>query len=60
MFVQVNTRKTRVYTCALLDMVEQGVVDRDSLIRDLLAYMSDAEVEDFARSNGYVDDDQDE
>ena len=62
MFIQVNTRKTRAYTVALLDMVEQGVVDRDTLIQDLLNYLSEAEVEDFARSYNYVDDqgDQDE
>ncbi len=37
MFVQIDPRKTRAYTCALLDMVDQGMVDRDRLIQDLLA-----------------------
>lgn len=54
MFVQVNTRRTRAYTVALLDMVDQGVVDKDSLIQDLLGYLSEAEVEDFCRTNEYI------
>ena len=64
MFVKVDTRKTRAYTRALLDMVDQGVVDRDSLIQDLLGYLSEAEVQDFCRVNEYItgqeDEDEDE
>ena len=60
MFVQVDTRRTRAYTRALLDMVDQGVVDRDSLIQDLLGWMSEAEVEDFCRTNDYITGEEDE
>lgn len=60
MFVYVNTRKTRAYTVALLDMVDQGVVDKDSLIQDLLGYLSEAEVEDFCRTNEYITGQEDE
>lgn len=60
MFVHVNTRKTRAYTVALLDMVDQGVVDKDSLIQDLLGYLSEAEVEDFCRTNEYITGQEDE
>lgn len=60
MFIQVDTRKTRAYTVALMDMVEQGIVDKDSLIQDLLNYMSEAAVQDFAESNGYIDTDEGE
>ena len=63
MFVQVDTRRTRAYTCALLDMVDQGVVDKDSLIQDLLGYLSEAEVQDFCRTNDYItgqEEDEDE
>ena len=64
MFIQVNTCRTRAYTRALLDMVEQGVVDKDSLIQDLLGYLSEAEVQDFCRVNEYItgqeDEDEDE
>ena len=60
MFVKVDTRRTRAYTCALLDMVDQGVVDRDSLIQDLLGYLSESEVQDFCRVNEYITGQEDE
>ena len=49
-----DARQSRRYTTALLDMVEQGVVDKDSLIQDLLGWMSEDEVEEFARRNDYL------
>ena len=52
-----NARQSRRYTTALLDMVEQGVVDKDSLIQDLLGWMSEDEVEEFARRNDYLQQD---
>ena len=58
-----DARRSRPYTTELLDMVEQGMIDKDSLISDLLGWMSEAEVEEFARSNDYVqslDDEDDE
>ena len=41
--------KTRIreYTCKIIEMVDEGVVDRDTLIRDLLMYMSESEVQNF-------------
>jgi len=64
MFVKVDTRQARAYTCALLDMVEQGVVDKDALIRDLLGYLSESDVQDFVRANDLApwleDEDEDE
>ena len=52
-----DARQSRRYTTALLDMVEQGVVDKDSLIQDLLGWMSEDEVKEFARRNDYLQDD---
>lgn len=52
-----DARRSRKYTTALLDMVEQGVVDKDSLIQDLLGWMSEDEVKEFARRNDYLQDD---
>ena len=52
-----DARRSRRYTTALLDMVEQGVVDKDSLIQDLLGWMSEDEVKEFARRNDYLQDD---
>ena len=49
-----DARRSRRYTTALLDMVEQGVVDKDSLIQDLLGWMSEDEVKEFARRNDYL------
>ena len=49
-----DARMSRRYTTELLEMVEQGMVDKDSLIQDLLGWMSEAEVEQFARRNDYI------
>ena len=51
MFVQVDARQTRRYTCALLELVEEGALDKDRLIQDLLGYLSESDVEDFVRKN---------
>lgn len=51
MFVQIDTRQTRRYTCALLELVEEGALDKDNLIRDLLGYLSENDVQDFVRAN---------
>lgn len=57
MWTAKDARRSRKYTTALLDMVEQGVVDKDSLIQDLLGWMSEDEVKEFARRNDYLQDD---
>ena len=44
-------RKTRKYTCAVLDAVDEGMLDKDQLIQDLLGYLSEDEVQDFVRKN---------
>lgn len=49
----------RKYTVELLDLLDQGVLDKDQLIRDLLMYMSEAEVEDFMDCYGYSNEDDD-
>jgi hypothetical protein len=55
-----HARDSRRVTTELLDLVEQGVIDRNSLILDLLGWMSEAEVAEFARRNDYITDDEDE
>lgn len=45
----------REYTNKLLDMVDEGIVDKDILIRELLNYMSEDEVKDFVITNEYDD-----
>jgi hypothetical protein len=57
-------RKSRPVTCQMLDGVEQGLFDKDNLIRDLLNWLSEDEVKTFARRNDYLpnagDDDADD
>lgn len=44
-------RKSRPFTSAVLDAVDQGNLDKDALIADLLGWMSESEVEQFVRAN---------
>lgn len=47
-------RQSRPVTSELLDLAEQGVIDWESLARDALGWMSEAEVAEFARRNDYI------
>ena len=38
---------TRKYTNKILEMVSEGIVNKDNLICDLLMYLSESEVENF-------------
>ena len=60
MFYSVDKTNSRAYTTLLLDMVEDGIVDKDTLIRNLIGWMSESEVEEFSRTEGYILDDDDE
>ena len=56
---------TREYTNKLLEMVEAGVLDRDTVIMACVNYMSERDVEDMMGYNGmieeeYEDEDEDE
>ena len=60
-WTQQDSYRSRRYTTELLDMVEQGLIDKDSLIQDLLGWMSESDVAEFARRNDYIQDlDEDE
>jgi hypothetical protein len=63
MWAKQDSYRSRRYTCELLSLVEDDMVDKDALIRDLLGYLSESEVADFARRNDYItwlDSDEDE
>ena len=63
MFDQFDHRVSRRYTSAVLDAVDEGILDKDSLIQDLLGYLSEAEVQDFVRKNDlmpWLEDEEDE
>ena len=47
-----NTRKT---TTKILDLIDQGVFDKDMVISACLSYMSESDVSDMARLNGFFD-----
>jgi hypothetical protein len=49
-----NHRRSRPITCKLLDNLEQGVYNKDNMIRDLLNWLSEDEVKTFARRNDYL------
>lgn len=49
-----DTRKARPYTCKLLEMAEGGEIDWETLARDALGWMSEADVAEFARSNDFI------
>lgn len=47
-------RQSRPVTSELLDMAEQGLIDWETLARDALGWLSEAEVEQFARRMDYL------
>lgn len=58
-----DARRIRAYTCKLIEMAEEGMIDWESLARDALNWMSEDEVARFARRNDYIpnlDEDEDE
>ena len=50
-----DPRKPRGWTTAVLEGVDNCMLDKDTLIRDLLNFMSDAEVAAFVSQYGYSD-----
>lgn len=52
----IDPRDSRAYTVALLELVDEGVLDKDTLIQDLLGWMSESDVEGFCQKNLRDDD----
>ena len=50
---------TRKYTTMLLDMVAEGVLDRDNVIAACVKYMSEDDVRDMMHANEMIMDDED-
>jgi hypothetical protein len=50
-WIEVNGFGSRAYTNALLELVEDGALDSETLLRDLLLHISEHDVEDFVRGN---------
>jgi hypothetical protein len=47
-------RESRPVTSELLDNLEEGLYDKDQMIADLLGWMSERDVAEFARANEYI------
>ena len=54
MWTKQDSYRSRRYTCELLSLVEDDMIDKDTLIRGLLGYLSESEVADFARKNDLI------
>ena len=46
-------KEARYHTLQMLELVEEGIVDKDQLIQNLLLYLSEQDVEDFMRQYEY-------
>ncbi len=46
---------TRKYTNQLLDMIEDGLLDRDTVIMACVRYMSEDEVQDMMEANEFIE-----
>lgn len=51
---------TRKYTNQLLDMIEQGLLDKDTVIMACVKYMSEDDVKDMMHCNEFVDEKENE
>ena len=51
---------SRDYTDHLLELVEEGVLDRDTVIMACVKYMSEDDVKDMMISNEFVFEDEDD
>ncbi len=54
---------TRKYTCKLLEMIDEGMLNKDLVIEAFTSYMSEADVKEMMRINDFLmpgEDDEDE
>lgn len=54
------SQRPREATSKLLDMVEQGILEPVTVLKECLNYMSESDVSDMAESAGYFEEDLDE
>ena len=52
------SRNPRQYTDKLLDMVEEGVLNKNVVIEAFCTYMSEADIQDMMESNGMCEPDE--
>jgi len=51
---------TREYTDRLYEMLQDGLIDAESLVQDLLGWLSEDEVKEFAERNDYITEEDEE
>jgi len=51
---------TRKVTNQLLELIEEGVIDVQTVLKACLSYMSEADVADMAHSNEFIEEEEDE
>jgi hypothetical protein len=51
---------TRQYTNQLLEMIEDGLLDKDTVISAFCSYMSESDVQDMMESNDFIEEEEDE
>ena len=52
--------KTREYTNKIIELIDDGIIDKDWLIQGLLMWMSEHDVEQFYDANLRPDEDEEE
>lgn len=50
----------RQYTIQLLELIEEGVLDAETVLKSCLCYMSEADVQDMVESEGYIEEEDEE
>jgi hypothetical protein len=50
----------RQYTNQLLEMIEDGLLDKDTVIMACLKYMSEDDVRDMMEANEFIEEEEDE
>jgi hypothetical protein len=50
----------RQYTNQLLELIEQGMLDKDQVILACVNYMSESEVKDMMLANEFIEDENDD
>ena len=51
---------SREYTNKLLEMIEEGLLDKDNVITACTKYMSEAEVQDMMECNEFIEEEEEE
>ena len=51
---------TRKFTIKFIEGMDEGLIDPKKLAQNLMGYMSEREVEDFARAEGYFEHEEEE